>query len=56
MRYRIVIEIDTSENRDWVNTLANHMLDEAVTKFSNPVYLATEVVTDKQRSILREVE
>lgn len=56
MRYRIIIEIDTDKNREWVNKLAENMMDYSITSHSTPVYLATEMVTDKQRSILRETD
>lgn len=55
MRYRITVEIDTDKSREWVNeVLARSVMDECVTRYSSPVYLATEVVTDEQRNILRE--
>lgn len=43
-RYRIVIELDTDESRPVVNQLAQRLYDEAVTKYSNPVFLSTEKV------------
>ncbi len=44
MRYRIVIELDTSESRIVVNQLAQRLYDEAVTRYSTPVFLSTEKV------------
>jgi hypothetical protein len=44
MRYRIVLEIDTDEPRIVVNQLAQRLYNEAVTKYSNPVFLSTEKV------------
>ena len=44
MRYRIIIEVDTQEPRIVVNQLAQRFYDEAVTKYSTPVYLSTEKV------------
>ena len=55
MRYRIVIEIDTDASRKAVNGLATHMHNEAVTKWCNPVYVATEVV-EGCRDIIMEKE
>ena len=49
MRYRIIVEIDTDKSRDWVNEVFARRVFECVSQYSNPVYLATEVVTDKQR-------
>lgn len=54
MRYRIVIEIEADAKRTSVNSLANEMKDLAVQSWCNPVYVATEVVGDKQRNILAE--
>lgn len=56
MRYRIVIEIDTQATRANVNRLADEMKDLAVTGWCNPVYVATEVVSPKARTILVEKE
>lgn len=52
MRYRIVLEIDTDEPRIVVNQLAQRLWDEAVTRYSNPVFLSTEKVEDT-REILK---
>jgi hypothetical protein len=46
MRYRIVIELDTNQPRVVVNQLAQRLYDEAVTKYSNPVFLSTEKLED----------
>lgn len=51
-RYRIVIEVDTDEDRAFVNKLAEHMFDEAVTRKSTPAYLSTEQV-ELEPQILR---
>ena len=51
MRYRIVLEVDTDEPRIVLNQLAQRLYDEAVTKYSNPVYLSTEKV-DNEPTIL----
>ncbi len=56
MRYRIVLEIDTDKDREWVNRLANHLMDKTVSIVSNPVYLATEVVKDNERNIIRGID
>ena len=50
-RYRIVIEVETNENRVVLNQLAQRMSDEAVTRYSNPVFLSTEIIEDT-RNIL----
>ncbi len=46
MRYRIVIELDTDQPRVVVNQLAQRLYDEAVTKYTNPVFLSTEKLED----------
>lgn len=46
MRYRIIIEVDTNKTRIIINELAQRLYDEAVTRYSTPVYLATEIVTN----------
>lgn len=55
MRYRIVIEIDTELERATVNELAK-LLANDVQKLNNLnlVYLATELVPDKERNIQYE--
>lgn len=54
MRYRIVIEVDTDESREWINGLAVSLMNDTVTTRSNPVYLATEVVEDNKRKVIRK--
>lgn len=50
MRYRIVLEIETDQGRDFLNKLAQHCFDETITKESNPVFLSTQLcATDEQR-------
>lgn len=56
MRYRIVIEVDTDQPRKQVNILSERISDLAVTTWSNPVYLSTEEVCEKNRTILKEVK
>ncbi len=56
MRYRIIIEVDTEAKQSAVNNIALDMLSIAVTKWSNPVYCATEVVKNKERYILKDDE
>lgn len=56
MRYRITIEIDTDSPRMAVNRLAMEMNETAITRWCNPVYVATEVVENEQRTILKEVD
>lgn len=52
MRYRIVIELETDEPRIVVNQLAERLYNEAVTKYSNPVFCSTEKV-DKDVEVIR---
>lgn len=54
MRYRIVLEVDTNEKRDSINRLAQHLYDEAVTTWTTPVFLSTEVVENRSRTVIRE--
>lgn len=54
MRYRIVIEVDTMATRLSINSLALDMKDLAGTGLYNPVYVATEIVSDKKRTIMVE--
>jgi len=42
MRYRIIIDVDTDQPRIVVNQLAERMYNEAVTRYSMPVFCSTE--------------
>lgn len=58
IRYRIVIEVDAEASvmRRSINELAEEAMQVFVCKKTNPVYLATEIIGDKQRNIIREVD
>lgn len=55
MRYRIVIdvEVDDKVNRSSINTLAMEMMDTAVTHWSRPIFVATDLAPSQNIKILR---
>lgn len=54
MRYRITIEILTEANRMAINRLAMEMKDLAVTSWSNPDYVATELATPDTQELYKK--
>jgi hypothetical protein len=52
-RYRIVLEIDSDQPRIVINQLAERLYNEAITRYSQPVFLSTEKV-EKQIDVLRK--
>ena len=55
MRYRITVdvEIDEKVNRQAVDNLAMEMMDVAVTHWSNPVFVATDIAPSQNIKVLR---
>lgn len=55
MRYRIIIdiEVDAEVNRAATNNLAMEMMDLAVTHWSKPVFVATDLAPSENIKVLR---
>ena len=55
MKYRIIIdiEIDNKVNRSSVNSLAMEMMDVAVTHWSKPIFVATDIEPSQNIKVLR---
>lgn len=55
MRYRITIdvEVDDKTNRAAVNNLAMEMMDQAVSHWSKPVFVATDIAPSQNIKVLR---
>ncbi len=55
MRYRIIIdvEVDDDAKRQNVNNLAMALMDNCVTHWSNPVFVATDIAPSQNTQVLR---
>ncbi len=55
MRYRIMIdvEVDNEDDRQAVNNLAMQMMEQAITPWCNPVFVATDIAPSQNIKVLR---
>ena len=55
MRYRITIdiEVDDKVNRAAINNLAMEMMDQTVTHWSKPIFVATDIAPSQNIKVLR---
>lgn len=55
MKYRITIDVECDDkvNRSSINALAMEMMDQAVTHWSKPIFVATDLAPSQNIKVLR---
>lgn len=56
MRYRIIVDVECDDqvNRAAINNLAMEMMDQAVSHWSKPVFVATDIAPSQTVEVLRK--